>query len=139
MAESSQKRQRLENKSSSYTLTSSYKSKFPKYTTTQYVSNFIIHNLGENPQDEIFHILGEIIDKAFKETIKEYKRDPFMYNIVLDGPSLDTPIALTLYERPSDNLDLEIIMNEIEKLAQSDKLIEFLSNSITVIITVITR
>jgi hypothetical protein len=62
-----------------------------------------------------------------------------MYHIVLDGPILDTPIAVTLYERPSDDMDLEIIMNEIEKLAQSDKLLEFLSNPITAIITVILK
>jgi hypothetical protein len=123
----------------SYTLSSSYKSRFPKFTTTQYVSNFIIHELGESPQEEFFYVMREMINRAFTETAEEYGREPYMYHLVLDGPSLDTPIAVTLYERPSDDMDLEIIMNEIEKLAQSDKLLEFLSTPITAIITVILK
>jgi hypothetical protein len=91
-----------------FQLLSSARSKFPKYSTTQFVSNFIIDNMGDDPHAEIFHVLDQIIQVAYAETHQEYAREPYMYNIIIDGPTLDIPISATLYGR-NEGEDLEIV------------------------------
>jgi hypothetical protein len=49
-----------------------------------------------------------MIDKAYDNAKKEYGTEPTKYNILIDGPSLSTPVTITMDERVRD-VETEIV------------------------------
>jgi hypothetical protein len=141
------KRPRIENDGPIFRQIASARSKFSHFNTTQYVTRFVIERLDN--ERELGQLINQIIDKAYEDTHREYGRHPTMYNVLIDGQTLNQPIAVSIYER-IPGLDVEIvillfknkciyysfkILNEIEKLAQSDKFLDLLNNPLTIIVT----
>ena len=132
-----------------YRKISSARSKFPRFNTTQYVTRFVIEKLGDDPERELGHIIEQMIDEAYEGTSREYGRYPSKYNVLIDGQSLNQPIIVSIDER-IPGLEIEIvilltviscilnlkILNELDKLAQSDKFIDLLRNPLTMLVTV---
>jgi hypothetical protein len=102
------KKPRLANESS-FKQISARRSKFERFNTTQYVTNFIIENLGPDPIHEFGMILGQLIDKAYENTRKQFGGlNPTMYNVLIDGQTLNQPITVSIHER-IEGLDVEIV------------------------------
>jgi len=132
-----------------YRKISSARSKFPRFNTTQYVTRFVIEKLGDDPERELGHIIEQMIDEAYEGTSREYGRYPSKYNVLIDGQSLNQPIIVSIDER-IPGLEIEIvilltviscilnlkILNELDKLVQSDKFIDLLRNPLTMLVTV---
>jgi len=87
---------------------SSYRSRFSRFNTNQYVNNFLITELGEYPQYELYQIFNTIIDESFSDAEADYGRRPYMYNVIMLSDTLDTPISLNLYHHDGDT-DLDLV------------------------------
>ena len=80
-----------------------YVSKYSKYTTNDYVTKFVIEDLGDEPMDNFALILRDIIDKAYENAQKQYNSEPYFYIILIDGESLDYPVRVRADRRDDDN------------------------------------
>ena len=60
-----------------YKMVNHYVSKYPKFTTNEYVNRFVIEKLGEETMQSLATILREIIDKAYRHAKNEYGSTPF--------------------------------------------------------------
>jgi hypothetical protein len=102
------KKSKFEIASDGYRQIAAAKSKFPRFNTTQYVTRFVIEELGTDPEYELGLILEKLIDQAYDNTKKEYGRDPSMYNVLIDGQNLSQPIAISIRERVR-GLEIEMV------------------------------
>jgi hypothetical protein len=101
------KRPRIE-PNGKYKEISSNRSKFTRFNTSQYVTRFVVQDLGDDPEYELGQLLEQLIDKAYDNAKKEYGREPTKYNILIDGPSLSVPVTVTMGERVKD-VEIEIV------------------------------
>ena len=116
---------------------SSYRSRIPKFSTSEYVTRFVVKELDHDyPEAQLLDILAQVIDKAYELARNEYGgREPTKYSMLINGSTLDSPIAIGLGPRTNDRLHL--ILSEVEKLEQSNKMYSLLDGDITMTITVI--
>ena len=100
-------RPRIENDGPIIRQIASARSKFSHFNTTQYVTRLVIERL-ENERD-LGQLIYQIIDKAYGDTHREYGRHPSMYNVLIDGQTLNQPITVSIDER-IPGLDVEIVI-----------------------------
>ena len=85
-----------------------YASKIKKFNTTQYVSQFILKNMGAYPEYMFMDVLEDLIDRAYDNARKDGE-NPRFFSMLLNSEALDTPISIPLRNRQQNNIDL--IMN----------------------------
>lgn len=93
------------------------RSKFARFNTTQYVTRFIIENLGEDPEHELGLIMGGMIDQANENTKKEYGQKATMFNVLIDGHNLNQPISVSIRDH-IPGLDVEIVSLQLITIIQ---------------------
>jgi hypothetical protein len=71
------------------------------------VTRFVIERLDN--ERELGQLINQIIDQAYEDTHREYGRYPSMYNVLIDGQTLNQPIAVSIDERVP-GLDVEIVI-----------------------------
>ena len=83
----------------------SYVSKYSTFTTNEYVTKFVIDDLGDDPMDNFGLILRAIIDRAFDHAQEQYKSEPYFYIVLISGEGLDYPVRVkaTKHEDAEDN------------------------------------
>ena len=82
---------------------SNYVSRYPKFTTNEYNSRFVIQDLGEDKMENLSKILSDIITKAYENSAKEYGNPPHFYIIFLNSDTLESPVKVTIYDRNEEN------------------------------------
>lgn len=121
----------------SIVLISRYRSRFPKFSTCETVSNFVIKDLGDRPDGKLAEVLDRLIEESWQHSKREYRRDPSFYQVLMNSEVLDTPIIVTIREpQRNSEADVEQILNEVDKLAQSEKFYLFLESRISLTVTV---
>ena len=78
-------------------------STYSAFTTNKYFSKFVIEHLGDEPMDDFAAILRIIIDRAFENARNQYRSDPYVYFVMIDGEGLDYPVTVKATKREDDN------------------------------------
>jgi hypothetical protein len=110
-----------------------YVNDIKKFHTKQFISKFVLKNMGEYPEWRFMEILGTIIDRAYKHSIQDGNSQ--LFTMLLNSEELDTPIYIPLRSREQNSVNL--IINEIDKLEMSEKKWRFMNSIISIIITLV--
>ena len=81
-----------------------------KFSTSEFVSKFILKNMGQYPEWRFMDLLDDLIDQAF-DSVKKEGMTPQQFSVIFFSETLDTPIYIPLRPRVQNNVDL--IMNGI--------------------------
>lgn len=81
-----------------------------KFCTSEFVSKFILKNMGQYPEWRFMDLIDDLIDQAF-DSVKKEGMIPQQFSVIFFSETLDTPIYIPLRPRVQNNVDL--IMNGI--------------------------
>jgi hypothetical protein len=116
-----------------YKITSSHASRIPAFSLTQHVTEFVVTNAGFAPEAGLKSMFIDMIESAYRADVEEGRGLPDKFSMIIKGEGLDKPLSIPLRDRQQNNADA--IMGIIWKLAQSDKLINFLNSELQCILT----
>ena len=103
----------MESENDDYQEIKHYDRHIKKFHTDQHITKFILRNMHEYPEYRFMEILENLIDRAY-ENSKKKGENPIMFQMILDGTGLETPIVIPLRSREQNSV--ELILNEIDML-----------------------
>ena len=84
-------------------------SKYKRFNTNEYVTKFIIQDLGVEQMENLAIILRQIIDHAYENAHAEYGSDPYFYVALIHGQGLNDPVRVKATRREEDHDILMVI------------------------------
>jgi hypothetical protein len=87
-----------------------YVSKYPRFGTYNHVNKFIIRSVSSDPEEDLRHIFGNLIDKAEKNSGGNISE----YNVLIFADGLENPINIPM--RPKEQNSPEAIVHQIAKV-----------------------
>jgi len=88
-------------------------SSIEKFKTDQYVTQFVLRNMSDYPENRFMEILDKLIDRSYANALKNGQK-PEIFSLIMNSPILTLPILIPARDRQQNSV--EMIINEMDFL-----------------------
>ena len=82
-----------------------------KFFVDQHITQFVIRNAIDDPEEELTQIIDRLIERAYSHVSRKRQRETQLFSMLINGEGLDTPIVIPARKRQQNTA--EMIMNEV--------------------------
>ena len=82
-----------------------------KFFIDQHITQFVIHNAIDDPEDELVQIIESLIERAYSHVRRGRQRETQLFSMLINGEGLETPIVISARKRQQNTA--EMIINEV--------------------------